>query len=54
MAWRMGAAIKDKLVFLPFAVLTVTAIAFLRWPMPPVMVAGLALSGGVAYWRSRK
>ena len=51
MAWRMGMAIKDKRRFLPFTVLVVLAIAGLRWPMPWVMVAGLALSGGVAYWR---
>ena len=51
MAWRMGMAIKDKVFFLPFTVLTVTAIAFLRWPMPLVMLAGLMLSGGVAYWK---
>jgi chromate transporter len=51
MAWRMGMAIKDKAFFLPFTVLTVTAIAFLRWPMPSVMLAGLILSGGVAYWK---
>jgi chromate transporter len=51
MAWRMGAALKDKRFFLPFTVLTVAAIAGLRWPMPIVMVAGLLLSGGVAYLR---
>jgi len=51
MAWRMGAAIKDKPLFLPFTALTVAAIAGLRWPMPAVMVAGLILSGGVAYWK---
>ena len=51
MAWRMGAALKDKPVFLPFTVLTVAAIAWLRWPLPSVMIAGLLLSGGVAYWR---
>ena len=50
-AWRMGAAVKDKPFFLPFTVLTVAAIAWLRWPMPAVMIAGLILSGGVAYWR---
>ena len=50
-AWRMGAAIRDKAWFLPFTVLVVAAIAWLRWPMPAVMLAGLALSGGVAYWR---
>ena len=51
MAWRMGAAIKDKPWFLPFTALVVIAIAGLRWPMPWVMVAGLVLSGGIAYWR---
>lgn len=51
MAWRMAMAIKDKPAFLPFAALTVVAIAWLRWPMPVVMVVGLVLSGGVAYWK---
>ena len=51
MAWRMGAAIKDKASFLPFTILVVAAIAWLRWPMPLVMVGGLLLSGGVAYWK---
>ena len=51
MAWRMGAALRNKRLFLPFTVLTIIAIAGLRWPMPSVMVAGLLLSGGVAYWR---
>ena len=51
MAWRMGMAIKDKAIFLPFAALTAAAIAGLRWPMPSVMLAGLILSGGVAWWK---
>lgn len=51
MAWRMGMAIKEKCWFLPFSVMVVGAIAGLRWPMPWVMLAGLILSGGVAYWR---
>ena len=51
MAWRMGMAIKEKRWFLPFSVMVVGAIAGLRWPMPWVMLAGLILSGGVAYWR---
>ncbi|HOW74390.1 MAG TPA: chromate transporter [Candidatus Competibacteraceae bacterium] len=50
MAWRMGMAIREKPVFWPFTMLTVTAIALLRWPMPLVMIAGLLLSGGMAYW----
>ena len=51
MAWRMGLAIKGKFAFLPFTALVVVAIAWLRWPMPWVMVAGLVLSGGLAYVR---
>jgi chromate transporter len=51
MAWRMGAALKDKAAFLPFTILVVGAIAWLRWPMPLVMLGGLLLSGGVAYWK---
>lgn len=50
-AWRMGMALKDKAYFLPFAALTVAAIAFFRWPMPLVMLAGLLFSGSVAWWR---
>ena len=51
MAWRMALAIRNKWLFLPFTLLTVVAIAGLRWPMPAVMVGGLLLSGGVAYWK---
>ena len=54
MAWRMGSAIKDKMAFLPFTVLVVAAIAWLRWPMPLVMLGGLGLSGGLAFWRLGK
>ncbi|MGE5470224.1 MAG: chromate transporter [Bacteroidota bacterium] len=50
-AWRMGAVLRDKALFLPFTGFVVIAIAGLRWPMPLVMLAGLALSGGLAYWR---
>lgn len=50
MAWRMGIAIRQKPLFWPFTALTVIAIALLRWPMPLVMIAGLLLAGGVAYW----
>lgn len=51
MAWRMGAALKDKALFLPFAALVVIGIAGLRWPMLWVMLIGLLLSGAVAWWR---
>lgn len=51
MAWRMAAALKDKLLFLPFTALTVIAIAGLRWPLPWVMLAGLLAAGSLAYRR---
>lgn len=51
MAWRMGSALKDKRYFLPFTVLTVAGIAWLRWPMPLVMLGGLLAAGLLAYWR---
>ena len=51
MAWRMGGALKHKMLFLPFTALTVAAIAGLRWPMPSVMLGGLLLSGALAYWK---
>ncbi len=51
MAWRMGSAIRDKALFLPLTVLVVVGVAWLRWPMIWVMLAGLLVSGGLAYWR---
>lgn len=51
MAWRMGAALRDKALFLPFTLLVVIGIAGLRWPMLWIMLGGLALSGGLAWWR---
>lgn len=50
-AIRMGLAIKDKAVMLPFAVLVLICVAVLRWPMPAVMIGLLALSASLAYWR---
>ena len=50
-AIRMGSAVKDKALFLPFTLLAVVAIAVLRWSLPAVMVGLLVLSAGLAYWR---
>jgi chromate transporter len=49
MAFRMAMAIKQKPFFLPFTLLVFIAIALLRWPLPAVMLAGIALAGAVAY-----
>ena len=54
MAFRMALAIKRKPFFLPFTGLVFAAIALLRWPLPAVMLAGIVLSGAVAYGLLRK
>jgi chromate transport protein ChrA len=54
MAFRMAMAIKHKPFFLPFTLLVFIAIALLRWPLPAVMLAGIALSGAVAYGLLKK
>jgi len=54
MAFRMVLAIKRKPFFLPFTGLVFAAIALLRWPLPAVMLAGIVLSGAVAYGLLRK
>lgn len=54
MAFRMAMAIKHKPFFLPFALLVFIAIALLRWPLPAVMLAGIALAGAVAYGLLKK
>lgn len=48
-ALRMALALKVKRLFLPFTLAVFVAVALLRWPMPVVMVALLALSGALAY-----
>lgn len=48
-ALRMGLALQVKRLFLPFTLAVFVAVALLRWPMPIVMVALLALAAGVAY-----
>ena len=54
MAFRMAMAIKHKPFFLPFTLLVFIAIALLRLPLPAVMLAGIALSGAVAYGLLKK
>jgi chromate transporter len=54
MAFRMAMAIKHKPFFLPFTLLVFIAIALLRWPLPAVMLAGIALAGALAYGLLKK
>ena len=54
MAFRMAMAIRQKPWFLPFTLLVFIAIALLRWPLPAVMLAGIAVAGAVAYGLLKK
>ncbi|MBI2308704.1 MAG: chromate transporter [Rhodocyclales bacterium] len=54
MAVRMALAVRNKRAFLPFTVLVFVAIGLLRWSLPAVMLAGIAASGGVAWWLLRE
>lgn len=49
-AFSMGKAVKHKSIFLPFTAMAFVAIALLRWPLPPVMVALAISSALVAYY----
>jgi chromate transporter len=49
MAWKMGQAMRYKILTLPVACMTVLAIAFWRYPMPWVMAVGLCVSAGLVY-----
>ncbi len=51
---RMAMSVKDKLVFLPFALLVFIAIALLHWPMPVVMLLLAAASSWLAWLRRKK
>lgn len=53
-AIRMGVAVKNKRVFLPFTLLVFVAVALLRWSLPAVMLGALVLSAGVAWLRLRQ
>lgn len=54
MSWRMGKAIKQPLRYLPFAVAAFLMIAWLRWPLPWVMLGLATLSSLLAYQSLRK
>lgn len=48
-AWRMGAALTAKRIFLPFVVLVFVAVALLRWPMPLVLIVLISIAAWVAH-----
>ncbi|MGE5385223.1 MAG: chromate transporter [Betaproteobacteria bacterium] len=49
-AVRMAMAITRKARFLPFAGLVFLGIAWLRWPLPAVMLSLLPLSAAMGWW----
>lgn len=51
---RMGMAVKEKAVFLPFAALVFVAVGLLRWPMPLVMVLLALVTSWLAWARARQ
>lgn len=52
-AIKMGREIREKWVYLPFSAAILFAVAVLRWPLPPLMLALLACTGAIAYCRAR-
>ena len=54
MAVRMALAVREKRVYLPFALLVAVAVAGLRLSLPLVMVVGIVVAGSVAWWRLRR
>ena len=51
MGIRMGLNVKNRLIYLPFAVAAFVAIALLKWPLPAVMLGGAALTIAMSWWR---
>ena len=52
-AVKMSREIREKRIYLPFAALILFAVAVLRWPLPPLMLALLACTAGIAWRRGR-
>lgn len=51
---RMGMAVKEKAVFLPFAALVFISVGLLRWPMPTVMLLLALVTSWLAWARARQ
>lgn len=48
---RMGLNVKQRVVYLPFALAAFIAIVVLNWPLPVVMMGGAVLTVGLSWWR---
>ena len=50
---KMARSLTERWIYLPFAVLILLAVSVLRWPLPPLMLALLAVTAPLAWWRAR-
>lgn len=48
---RMGLNVKQRAIYLPFALAAFVALVLLHWPLPVVMIGGAILSVSLAWWR---
>lgn len=53
-ALKMARNVSERLLYLPFSVLILLAVAVLRWPLPPLMLGLLVLTATLARVRARK
>ena len=51
---KMAQAMHERWLYLPFAVLILVAMVVLKLPLPPLMLALLAVTAGLAWWRARR
>jgi chromate transporter len=50
-AIKMAREVREKWIYMPFAALILFAVAVLRWPLPPLMLALLACTATIAFRR---
>ena len=48
---RMGLNVKQRAIYLPFALAAFVMLVFLHWPLPMVMVGGAVLTVSLSWWR---
>jgi len=53
-AIKMAKSVRERRIYLPFALAILLAVAVLRWPLPPLMFGLLAVTAGIAWWRARQ
>ena len=53
-AIKMAKNLPERRIYLPFALVILLAVAVLRWPLPPLMLALLAVTASLAYVRAKK